>query len=151
MRLVASCVPTLKLRKLAFGQTLSHTCILSSDICLSPKLGGRNFNEAPLTMRSSFIVKPLSFIVKSVGSKRSRNPDSQVMCWSDALAPHAFERKLIIPLFFFKFIYLFIIYCKTTYKDIQYTTLLALLALLTTQYYITFPFTFAHTLNEKKK
>ena len=26
------------------------------------------------------------------------NPDSQVMCWSDALPPHGFERKLIIPL-----------------------------------------------------
>ena len=52
---------------------------------------------------------------------------------------------------FYLFIYLFIIYCKTTYKDIQYTTLLILLALLTTQYYITFSFTYAHTLNEKKK
>ena len=41
-------------------------------------------------MRSSFIVKPLFAIIKSVGSRRSRNPD--------ALQPHAFERKLIIPL-----------------------------------------------------
>ena len=40
---------------------------------------------------------------------------------------------------------------KTTYKDIQYTTLLILFALLTTQYYIMFSFTFAHTLNKKKK
>ena len=54
-------------------------------------------------------------------------------------------------LIFYLFIYLFIIYCKTTYKDKQYTTLLTLLALLTTQYYITFLFTFAHTLTEKKK
>ena len=40
---------------------------------------------------------------------------------------------------------------KTSYRDIQYTTLLTLLALLTTQYYITFSFTFSHTEREKKK
>lgn len=74
------------------------TLTLSLDICSSPELGGGISNVAPLTMRSSFIVKPLSAIIKSVGSRRLRNPDSQVMCWSDALPPHAFERKLIIPL-----------------------------------------------------
>ena len=51
---------------------------------------------------------------------------------------------------FFIYIYIFIFTCKTTYKDIQYATLLILLALLTTQYYITFSFTFAHTQQEKK-
>ena len=35
--------------------------------------------------------------------------------------------------------------------DIQYTTLFTLLALLTTQYYITFPFPFEHTEREKNK
>ena len=74
------------------------TITLSSDICSSPELGGGIFNEAPLAMRSSFIVKSLSSIIKSVGSRRSRNPDSQVMCWSDAQAPHAFKKKLITPL-----------------------------------------------------
>ena len=74
------------------------TITLSLDICSSPELGGGISNVAPLTMRSSFIVKPLSAITKSVGSRRSRNPDSRVMYWSDALPPHAFERKLIIPL-----------------------------------------------------
>jgi len=44
---------------------------------------------------------------------------------------------------FFKFFILF--YCNTTYKDIQYTTLLTLLTLLITQYYITFSFPFTHT------
>ena len=74
------------------------TIALSLDICSSPELGGGISNVVPLTMRSSFIVKPLSAIIKSVGSRRSRNPDSQVMCWSDALPLHVFERKLIIPL-----------------------------------------------------
>ena len=74
------------------------TITLSLDICSSPELGGGISNVAPLTMRSSFIVKPLSAITKSVGSRSSRNPDSRVICWSDALPPHDFERKLIIPL-----------------------------------------------------
>ena len=42
--------------------------------------------------------------------------------------------------------------CNTTYKDILYTTLLTLLALLTTQYYdITFSFPFTHTEREKNE
>ena len=41
--------------------------------------------------------------------------------------------------------------CNTTYKDIQYTTLLTLLTLLTTQYYITFSFPFAHTERKRKE
>ena len=52
---------------------------------------------------------------------------------------------------FFLLLLFFITICKTTYKDIQYATLLILLALLTTQYYITFSLTFAHTQREKKK
>ena len=51
----------------------------------------------------------------------------------------------------FFLIFFLITICKTTYKDIQYTTSLILLALLTTQYYITFSLTFAHTQREKKK
>ena len=53
--------------------------------------------------------------------------------------------------FFFFFI---VIISNTTYKNIQYTTLLTLLARLTTQDYITFSFPFTHTereKNEKKK
>ena len=46
-------------------------------------------------------------------------------------------------MFFFNSYFFFI--CNTTYKNIQYTTLLTLLALLTTQYYITFSFPFTHT------
>ena len=42
-------------------------------------------------------------------------------------------------------------YCNSTYKDIQYTTLLELLTLLTTQYCIKFSFPFTHTEREKKK
>ena len=38
------------------------TITLSLDICSSPELGGGISNVAPLTMRSSFIVKPLSAI-----------------------------------------------------------------------------------------
>ena len=49
----------------------------------SPELGGGISNVDPLTVRSSFIVKPLSAITKAGGSRRSRNPDSRVMCWSD--------------------------------------------------------------------
>ena len=45
----------------------------------------------------------------------------------------------------------FIIICNTTYKNIQYTTLLTLLALLTTQYYITFSFPFTHTERERNE
>ena len=51
----------------------------------------------------------------------------------------------------FSLVFIIITICKTTYKDIQYTTLLILFAVLTTQYYISFSFTFAHTMNEKKK
>ena len=49
------------------------------------------------------------------------------------------------------FLFVFFNYCHTAYKDIQYTTLLTLLKLLTTQYYITFSFPFAHTVREKKR
>ena len=49
------------------------------------------------------------------------------------------------------FSFFFYYYCRTTYKDIQYTTLLTLLTLLPTQYYITFSFPFAHTVREKKR
>ena len=47
--------------------------------------------------------------------------------------------------------FFFIGICNTTYKNIQYTTLLTLLALLTTQYYITFSFPFTHTEREKNE
>ena len=47
-------------------------------------------------------------------------------------------------------IYIFFI-CNTTYKNIQYTTLLTLLAQLTTQDYITFSFPFTHTKREKNE
>ena len=53
--------------------------------------------------------------------------------------------------FYFFFLFIFIYYCHTTYKDIQYTTLLTLLTLLTTQYYIRFSFPFVPTVREKKK
>ena len=41
--------------------------------------------------------------------------------------------------------------CNATYRDIQHTTLLTQLALLTTQYYIRFSFPFAHTEPEGKR
>ena len=44
-----------------------------------------------------------------------------------------------------------IIICNTTYKNLQYTTLLTPLALLTTQYYIMFSFPFTHTEREKNE
>ena len=61
------------------------------------------------------------------------------------------EYKITTFFFFFKFI---VIISSTTYKNIQYTTLLTLLTRLTTQDYITFSFPFTHTereKNEKKK
>ena len=50
------------------------------------------------------------------------------------------KKKIIIVI-----IIIIIIICTITYKNIQYTTLLTPLALLTTQYYITFSFPFTHT------
>ena len=49
------------------------------------------------------------------------------------------------------FIFIIIFICNTTYKNIQYTTLLTLLALLATQYYIAFSFPFTHTERKEKK
>ena len=57
----------------------------------------------------------------------------------------------ISRLFIFLFFNFFINICNATYKNIQYTTLLALLALLTTQDYITFSFPFTYTEREKNE
>ena len=72
-------------------------CTSFVDICSKPLLGGGITKLAKCLMSSSLIVKPLSARMTSYGLIRSQNPSANVMCLSDALPPHTFDRYVIVP------------------------------------------------------